>query len=368
MDPRPVIEGTGLEARIRLRRGLTFALDLALVIPPGRTVALLGPNGAGKSTTVAALAGLLRLDDGWIRLDGETLDEPGAARYRAPEERHVGVVFQDYLLFGHLTVAENIAFGPRSRGMPRAEAATRAAAWIERLGLAGLADRRPRSLSGGQAQRVALARALVTEPRLLLLDEPLAALDVQTRIELRRTLAEHLAAFGGPRLLITHDPTEAFLLGDEIHILEDGAVTQSGTADEIRRSPRTPYVAGLTGANLVVGTASNGVIVTGTHRLHVADGTLSGPVLAIIRAESVGVHLARPEGSPRNAWRTSIELVEALGDRVRLQTGSPLPLSVEVTGESSAALGLAPGLEVWLSLKATEIEVEPYVPPRVEAT
>ena len=353
----------GLDARLSLRRGPSFRLDLSLAIPPGRTVALLGPNGAGKSTVVAALAGLLRLDDGWIRLNGDTLDEPATGLYRSPEVRRVGVVFQDYLLFGHLTVAENVAFGLRSRGVARAEAAARAATWIASTGLASLADRKPGRLSGGQAQRVALARALVTDPRLLLLDEPLAALDVQTRAEQRRSLAEHLAGFEGPRLLITHDPTEAFLLADEIHVLENGSVTQAGTADEIRRHPRTPYIADLSGANLVVGTASNGVVDTGTHRLHVADRSLSGPVLAVIRAEAIAVHLVRPEGSPRNAWRTTVELVEDLGERCRLRTLGPVPLTVEVTAASVAALGLAAGVDVWLSLKATEIDVTQYAPP-----
>ena len=231
------------------------------------------------------------------------------------------------------------------------------------MGLDGHLDRRPDSLSGGQAQRVALARALVTEPRLLLLDEPLAALDVQTRVELRRTLAEHLSAFEGPRLLITHDPTEAFLLADEIHVIEDGSVTQSGTADEIRRRPRTPYAADLSGSNLVIGTAADGLVDTGAHRLHIADHAAEGPVLAVIRASAIAVHASRPEGSPRNAWATRVELVEHLGDRARLRTRGPLPLTVEITEESASALALSEGSEVWLSIKATEITTEPYLAP-----
>jgi molybdate transport system ATP-binding protein len=356
-------EPGGLDARLVLQRGTSFRLDLSLAIPPGRTVALLGPNGAGKSTAVAAIAGLLRLENGWIRLDGQTLDEPGVGRYVPPEARRVGVVFQEYLLFGHLTVAENIAFGPRSRGVPRDEARARAAEWIERLGIDGNGERKPTDLSGGQAQRVALARALVTEPKLLLLDEPLAALDVTTRVELRRVLAEHLSAFTGPRLLITHDPTEAFLLADEIHVIEDGSVTQSGSADEIRRRPRTPYVADLSGSNLVIGTAAAGVVDTGTHRLHVADHEIGGPVLAVIRATAVALHLQRPEGSPRNAWATRIVRLEHLGDRARLLTGDPLPLTAEVTEESATELALTVGAEVWISIKATEIETEPYLAP-----
>lgn len=351
--------GTGLEARLVARRSAAFGIDLPLAIPPGRTLALLGPNGAGKSTAVAVLAGLLPLESGFIRLDGLTFDDPAAGRFVAPEARRVGVVFQDYLLFDHMSVAENVEFGLRSRGTPRSEARRRAMAWIDRLGLAGMADRRPNHLSGGQAQRVALARALATDPLMLLLDEPLAALDISTRVELRRTLAEHLAAFAGPRLLITHDPTEAFLLADEVGVIEDGRLTQAGTVEEVRGRPRTPYVADLSGANLVSGAAADGVIDTGTHRLNIADHLVRGPVLAVIRATAIAVHLQRPEGSPRNAWPTVVEGVEHLGDRARLRVGEPLPLTVEITDAAARAMDLDRGRRIWVSLKATEIDVEP---------
>jgi molybdate transport system ATP-binding protein len=363
MGPGAVTADGGLDARLAVRRGAAFRLDLALPIPAGRTAALLGPNGAGKSTAVWALAGLVPLDEGWCRLAGETLEDTSTGGFVEPEARRIGVVFQDGLLFPHLTALENVAFGLRSRGVAREEARGRAVGWLDRMGLAALAERRPGSLSGGEAQRVALARALVTEPRLLLLDEPLSALDVTTRAQLRRTLAEHLAAFPGPRLLITHDPTEAFLLADEIHVLEDGVVTQSGTPDDIRRRPRTPYVADLSGSNLVIGEASGGVVDTGSHRLHVADLEVSGPVLAVVRAASVAIHRQRPEGSPRNAWQTRIELVEHLGDRARIRTGHPIPLTVEVTADAVRELALAPGDEVCVTIKATEIAVEPYAPP-----
>jgi molybdate transport system ATP-binding protein len=247
-----VVEGsvsTGLEATLDVRRSDSFRLDMGISVAPGRTAALLGPNGAGKSTVVAALAGILPLDAGRIELGDAVLDDPAGGVFVAAEDRSVGVVFQDYLLFPHLSVLENIAFGPRSRGLARSRARDRATEWIERLELGGLQERRPRDLSGGQAQRVALARTLATEPDLLLLDEPLAALDVTTRSEVRWVLAEHLQAFDGPRLLITHDPQEAFLLADEIHVLEDGRVTQAGTADDIRLRPRTRYAADRSGGH-----------------------------------------------------------------------------------------------------------------------
>jgi molybdate transport system ATP-binding protein len=347
----------GLDADVVLHRG-AFTLDVSLSIPPGATVALLGPNGAGKSTAVSALAGLLPIDSGRITLAGATLDDPRQAVFVPPEARRVGVVFQDDLLFPHLTVIENIAFGLRSRRVSREQSLARSAEWIDRLGLIGLASRKPGDLSGGQAQRVALGRALVTDPDLLLLDEPLSSLDVTTRVGLRRVLTEHLDRFAGPRLLITHDPTEAFLLADQIHVIEDGTITQAGTADDIRLRPRTPYVADLAGVNLVAGIAADGVVDTGTRLLRIADHHIAGPVLATIRPTAIIVHRREPEGSPRNTWSTTLDLIEHLGERTRLRTSDPLPLTIEITEDATRALALAEGDRVWIAIKATEITVE----------
>lgn len=349
----------GLQARLAVRRSEGFALDLRLSIPPGRTVALLGPNGAGKSTAVSSLAGLLPVDSGRIELSGTVLDDPGESVLVPPEERRIGVVFQDQLLFPHMSVLENVAFGLRSRGVPRDEARGRAGAWMERVGLEGLGPRKPRELSGGQAQRVALARALATEPELLLMDEPLSALDVTSRSRLRWVLAEHLEGFPGPRLLITHDPAEAFLLADEIHVLEDGRVTQAGSADDIRLRPRTAYAADLAGSNLLTGTASAGTVRTGDLGLAIADADVAGPVRISIRPSAVSVHREPPGGSPRNRWPTVVERMEDHGSRVRILTGPPVRLMVEVTSAARRELDLAPGAEVWVSVKATDIGVEP---------
>ncbi len=354
----PLSRRSGLDAHLVVRRDDDFTLDLPLRIPAGRTVALLGPNGAGKSTAVAALAGLLPIDSGHVRLGERTLDDPARGLHRPPEQRRLGVVFQDYALFPHMSVLNNVAFGLRSRGDSRSAARAHALDRLGRLGLADLADRRAGALSGGQAQQVALVRALVTEPALLLLDEPLAALDVTTRVRLRRDLARHLQDFAGPKLLITHEPTEAFLLADEIHVVEDGEVSQVGTADDIRLRPRTPYVADLAGSNLLAGTASGGFVATGDRRLRVAEIGLEGAVLAAIHPRAISIHLREPEGSPRNTWRTTVDLIEVLGERVRLNVAEPLPLTVEVTPEALSALGLAVGSEVWVSIKATEIRVE----------
>ena len=349
---------SGLEARFGLAHGDAFRLDLDLVIPPGRTVALLGPNGAGKSTAVSAIAGLIPIDSGTISLAGNTLDEPGAGIFVPPESRRVGVVFQEYLLFPHLNVVENVAFGLRSRGVSRVEALDRAGEWLRRLDLDGFEKRRPAQLSGGQAQRVALARALVIEPDLLLLDEPLSALDVTTRVELRRELDSHLEEFEGPRLVITHDPAEAFLLADDIHVIENGSVTQSGIPDDIRLRPKTSYAADLAGSNLLFGQAGDGVVVVGNHRIHIPEHDISGEVLLTIRPSAISVHKATPEGSQRNTWATSVELLEPLGERTRIRTGAPLPLTIEVTSEAATELSLRGGDVIWVAVKATDIGVE----------
>jgi len=348
-----------LNASITVKRGDEFTLETSIRVEEGKTVALLGPNGAGKSTAVAALAGLLPIDQGRIVLGDRVLDDPDVGVFVPPDERGIGVVFQDYLLFGHLTVAENVAFGLRSQKKERDAADVKTSAWLERLGLSQLANSKARDLSGGQAQKVAVARALIIDPGLLLLDEPMAALDATTRVEVRRDLADHLSRFAGPRLLITHDPTEAFLLADEINVIENGRITQVGSADDVRLRPRTRYVADLAGSNLLTGTALSGAVTVGTHILQVGDTAIGGSVLATIHPRAISVHRRHPEGSPRNVWKTAIVRIEHFGDRVRLQTGDPLPLAVEVTPAAVDALGLKHESEIWLSVKATEIGVEP---------
>lgn len=349
----------GLSAHLVVHHEDGFTLDAPMEIPAGHTTALLGPNGAGKSTAVAALAGLLPIEDGRIVLDDRVLDSPRDGVFVPAEQREIGVVFQGSLLFPHMSVEDNVGFGLRSRGVAAGETRRRVAEWLGRLDLADLGHRRPAELSGGQAQRVALARALIVDPHLLLLDEPLSALDVSSRATLRRVLAEHLGSFPGPRLLITHDPTEAFLLGDRILVIENGTVTQSGAAGDIRLRPRTRYAADLAGTNLLVGTARNGLLDAGGHSLRIADSHTDGPVLATVHPRAISLHLHQPEGSPRNAWPTRVRLVEDLGDRVRLDVGPPLPLTAEVTPNAIRDLHIRQGSDVWVSIKATEITVEP---------
>lgn len=347
---------TGFGGHLVVQRG-EFRLDIELELPAGMTTALLGPNGAGKSTVVDVLAGLLPLDDGHLEVGGEVVDEPAVGRFVPARDRVVGVVFQDGLLFDHMTVLDNVAFGPRSRGATRADAAARASAWLERVAIAELAPRRPAELSGGQAQRVALCRALATDPRLLLLDEPLSALDVGGRASLRRSLAAHLGDLEAARLLVTHDPIEAFLLADRVAILEHGRITQVGTPDDIRQRPRTVYAAELAGTNLLRGTARAGEVTVGRHVLQVADSSAAGAVLLTVHPHAVALARTRPAGSPRNVWQGRVELVEQLGDRVRVAARHPVPITAEVTPRAVAELGITPGATVWFSVKATEITV-----------
>ncbi len=345
----------GLEARLVVRRG-DFLLDVALTIPPDRTVAVLGPNGAGKTTLVEALAGLAPIDRGAIRLGDRILDDPAAGIFVKPADRRVGVVFQDGMLFPHLSALDNVAFGLRATGLSRSRARRRAASWLTAVGIDDLARRRPSALSGGQAQRVAFARALVTDPEVLLLDEPFSALDITARTGLRRMVGDHLSGYSGARLLITHDPAEAFLLADELVILEEGLVVQTGTADEIRLRPSTRYAADLAGVNLLVGSASGHVMVVDGQPLVIADG-VEGRVIATIHPRAISIHLDRPGGSPRNSWATTIRYVDHHSDRVRIQTAGPIPLTAEVTPAAQYSLNLYPGTSVWLSVKATEINV-----------
>jgi molybdate transport system ATP-binding protein len=347
-----------LQARVGLTLG-RLELEVEVAVATGELVVLLGPNGAGKTTLLRALAGLVPLDRGRVVLDGQVLDDVAAGAHLPTERRPIGVVFQDYLLFPHLSALENVAFGLRARGVGRAEAGRRATAWLERVGLAGQAGARPRALSGGQAQRVALARALVGEPRLLLLDEPLAALDATTRTVLRRELRRHLAAFDGTRLLVTHDPLEAIALADRLVVLEGGRVTQTGSPDQVRSRPRSRYVAELVGVNLFRGRAGGDAIRLDGGATLVAAGDHHGEVFAAVHPRAVALHRRRPEGTPRNSWPGTADALEAMGDRVRVRVTGTVPIVAEVTPAAAGELRLADGGPVWATVKATEVDVYP---------
>jgi molybdate transport system ATP-binding protein len=340
----------------------SFTLRAELCVEPGEVLAVLGPNGAGKSTLLRAVAGLLAVDSGSIELDGRTVDDPGADVFVAPEQRGIGVVFQDHRLFPHLRVIDNIAFGPRSRGASRATSRAAAMTWIDRFGLTEFADTYPRRLSGGQAQRIALARALAASPNALLLDEPLAALDVQTRAEVQGELREHLAAYDGPTLLVTHDPVEALVLADRIAVLEDGVVAQQGTPSEISSRPVTAYVAKLVGVNLYQGTASAGTVqLDGGGELAAVDAP-DGHIFVAVRPSAFTVHDERPHpSSARIVWSGTVRSLAPLADRVRLTIDTERPVLVDITPAALAELKLVPGAEVWLTAKATDVATYPDV-------
>jgi len=347
-----------LQAQLQARVG-SFDLDVDLSIAPGEVVALLGPNGAGKTSVLRALAGLLTIDAGRIALDGIVLDEPANAIRMPVEQRPIGVVFQDYLLFPHLSVLENVAFGLRSRGVGRTTATARARSWLDRVGLGPAANRKPGSLSGGQAQRVALVRALATDPALLLLDEPMAALDVSTRVELRRELRQHLESFGGVRLLVTHDPVEAMAMADRLIVLEHGRVLQTGSPAEVTQRPRSRYVADLVGVNLFRGTARQNVITISGGGSLTAVGVTDGDVFAVVHPRTVALYRARPDGTPRNVWEGRATDLDLQGDRVRVRLQGSPSIVAEVTPAAVRELGLDRGDQVWIGVKATEVIVYP---------
>ncbi|HYG94482.1 MAG TPA: ABC transporter ATP-binding protein [Nocardioides sp.] len=311
-----------LRARVRV----ADRLDVDLAAASGEVVAVVGPNGAGKSTLVHALAGL-EPAEGSLELDGTDL------LALAPQHRRVGVVFQDQRLFPHLSALENVAFGPRSRGTTRAAAHAAARDWLDRLGVGGLADRRPAELSGGQAQRVAVARALVTEPDLLLLDEPFTGLDVGIAAALRIELSRHLADFHGTTILVTHDALDALTLATTVAVLDEGRLVQSGPPDEVAARPRTEHVARLVGLNVI----------------------REGDTFRAFPPAAVTVARHAPDDSTRHRWRGTIRSAAPHGDAVRLQVRGDHDLIADVTPGATRDLALAPGEEVWLSVKETAI-------------
>jgi molybdate transport system ATP-binding protein len=346
-----------LVARFEVRRD-RFALDLDLAVASGETVALLGPNGAGKSTALRVLAGLLRPARGRIELAGRVLDEAGGV-HLATERREVGMVFQDYRLFPNLSAIENVAFGLRARGVSRPKARRVAGEWLERVGLSAAASKRPAALSGGQAQRVAVARALAPEPSLLLLDEPLAALDAATRMDLRGELRRHLSDFAGAAVLVTHDPLDAMVLARTVVVIEDGTVVQRGPVAEVARHPHTDYVARLVGLNLFHGTASGTTVRLPDGSELITTEPAQGDVFVAFPPTAVAVFRSRPDGSPRNVFPATVADVEMHGGSVRVRLNGPRSVLADVTAAAVADLDLVPGREVWWAVKATEAQVYP---------
>ncbi len=344
---------------------ITGYTHLTLDAAPGTTIAVVGPNGAGKTTLLRALLGLTPLS----RTRTLRLGEVDAAR-QPPHRRGVAWVPQDGALFPHLSALSNTAYGLRAQGVRRKEARAAAAGWLDRLGVGDLAHRKPGRLSGGQAQRVALARALAARPRLLLLDEPLAALDQTTRAHVRHTLREHLSDFPGVCLMVTHDPVEAVSLADRVLVLDDGRQVQYAPPAEVARHPRSPWVARMLGRNAWTGVLRGGLLelpggaVLVTADPDAADSPDGTAALAVVGPEAVSLHRVEPSGSPRNVWQGRVRELTALGGRMRVLVAAPpespgLDVIAEVTTAAAADLALAEGGPVWVSVKATEITVVP---------
>lgn len=345
----------GLEAAVEVAIG-SFDLAVALDARPGETIAVIGPNGAGKTTLVRALAGLAPLTSGRVVLDGEVLEDASTGACVPPERRRVGVVFQDNVLFPHLSALDNVAFGLRARGRSRAEARRVAAEWLDRLALGDRAAARPDELSGGQAKRVALARVLATEPALLLLDEPFSPLDVNARRETRRLLVSSLGDVDAPRLLVTHDPVDAAAVADRLIVLEGGRIVQQGSMAEMTATPRSPYVAAFVGTNVLRGRSRGSVVDVGSIEIVTAEAA-HGDVYLTIPPRAVVLSSERPTTSARNAWAGIVESVEDQGVIARVRVRGAVDLVAEVTAASVEEMEIHAGSPIWVSVKATEISV-----------
>jgi len=348
-----------------------FHEEVALDVSDGEVVAVLGPNGAGKTTLLRALAGVRPLTGGRIVLDDLVLDDPDRGILVPPEQRSCGLVFQEHLLFPHLDALANVAFGPRRRGASKSEAAAVSREWLERLDVADVAHQRPRSLSGGQSQRVALARALATGPRLLLLDEPMAALDVTQRSTVRRLLRDHVAESGASCVLVTHDPLDAAALSDTIVIVDAGRAIQRGTPADVARRPASPWVARLMGVNHLRGRVRGPRFDLGAGLAFPCTGVPEGERWAVLAARAVSVTsdgadegLADgPADGPVVGWSTRVVSVQPTGDRVLLGLEYPPGLSADVPPDRPDGGRWTEGMAVWASIDPSDLDL--YAPRSV---
>ncbi len=350
---------TGLRAEGSLQRE-AFGLKARLRVDAGETVALLGPNGSGKTTLLRIVAGLQAWQHGTVGY-GER-DWQSDRMTLPPNQRSVGLMLAAPALLPYLSAIDNVAYGPRSRGMSRTAARERAMTELAAVDLTEYAPRKPTQLSTGQAQRVALARALATDPDVLLLDEPLSALDPHTRGETRASLARRLSAFGGSTVVATHDALDALTLADRLVFLESGRVVQDGPTREVMARPGTPYAAGVVGLNLWSGVADRGRITLRDNDIEVMTVTAplsDGPVWIAIRPSAVSLWLERPAGSPRNVWPVTVRGLEFAGQSARVELSGPDRLVAEVSLAAVHDLGIATGGSLWASVKATDVTAYP---------
>jgi molybdate transport system ATP-binding protein len=343
-----------------------FELTVNFAADEASTLVLVGETGSGKTTVLNILAGFLSPERGRIVLDGEVYVDCDRNVAVAPYLRPIGYVFQDYALFPHLTALDNVAFGLRSQGVDGRAARHRAHATLEQLGIDDLAESRPARLSGGQQQRVALARALILRPRLLLLDEPLSALDLQTRQQTRSELRRILSELSCITVFVTHSAFEAMAFGQRIAVLDRGRIAQMGSREELLTHPRSHYVAGLMGVNLfrgrVIAGQGNGLaaVETAEGRLNISVEGAAGEIFVAIDPNEVTIHLAPPMGSAQNVFSGRIvELVPEppFGERLRVILDTRPPLVAQITARAAQTLGLQEGMAVYASFKATAVNV-----------
>lgn len=339
-------------------------LDVEFSVAGGEVLAILGPNGAGKSTALHIIAGLLRPDTGKVLVGGRTLTDTAANIQIATHKRRVGLLLQDPLLFPHLNVVQNVAFAPRAHGVGRGRSATIAMRLLEDVGMAEAAHSRPAELSGGQAQRVAIARALAAEPEVLLIDEPLAGVDIGVATAVRGALRRVVAKQGRSTVLVTHDLLDVLALADKVLVLESGSVSQSGPVAEVLAAPRSQFGAQIAGVNLVGGTVVEpGVLRSPSgalwHGIAAEDIGRDQPAVAVFPPTAVAVYRDFPHGSPRNVAQTTVAEVTDVGGTVRVRVEQPggAALAADITVGAAAELRLASGDQVWLSVKATEVRL-----------
>jgi molybdate transport system ATP-binding protein len=334
-------------------------VDIEFEVAAGQVLAVLGANGAGKSTALHVIAGLVRPDRGFVRVGQRVLTDTAAGVHVATHDRRVGLLLQDPLLFPHLSVTGNVAFAPSSS---RAAAAH----WLAEVDAAELGGRMPRQLSGGQAQRVALARALAASPDVLLLDEPLAGLDVAAATAMRTVLRRVLARDDRSAVLITHDLLDVLTLADRVLVLEAGRIAESGSTATILATPRSRFGARFAGVNLVGGsTDAEGVLTTqwGTtwHGTPGPELVATESAVALFSPAAVAVYRDKPHGSPRNTVEVTVAELDSRGPVIRVRAdeqpdGAP-GLAADITAEAVADLRLAPGDRVYFSVKAQEVTV-----------
>lgn len=349
-------------SELRLRARVTErGLDVDVSVGSGEVLAVLGPNGAGKSTLLALAAGLIEPDEGRIELGGRLLHDRSEHVALPPHSRGVALLAQQALLFPHMTVAANVEFPLRSAGRTRREARESARHWLTEVDAAQFADRRPHELSGGQAQRVAVARALAADPKLLLLDEPMSALDVAAAPSLRVLLRRVLRGERRTAVIVTHEVLDALALADRVIVMEAGRVVESGPVREVLARPRSAFAARIAGLNLVAGTAVAEGLTGPTVHGHVDEDCEPGtPAVAVFAPHAVAIHRRTPEGSPRNVFRVTVTEIEVRGETVRVRASDSsgvLELASDVTASAVADLDLVPGLQVYFVVKATEVAV-----------